>query len=125
MAKITTKQVHQNQITQYRTLEHHQILGYWCRTLGIKLQDLDRHPQIDDVILLIKFIQEYGKEFTPKQRIEVYLIWDSCYVKGRPLCKKYLKALNKLIHRLLQVRNIKARALSQARQKIKALKNHS
>jgi hypothetical protein len=125
MTRITTKQVQENQLIQHRTLEHHQILGYWCRTLGIKLQDLDRHPQIDDVILLIKFIQEYEKEFTPKQRIYVYVIWDWCYTKCKPLTKKYLKALTKIIYRIHQVRNLKAQATHKARQKIKALYRNS
>jgi GTPase involved in cell partitioning and DNA repair len=104
-------------------LEH--LTNYWCKTLGIKAEDLTRHPQIDDVILLIKFIQEYEKELTPKQRVYVYIMWDWCYKKYNPLSKKYLKALTKIIHRLQQVRNLKATASKKARQKIKALYQHT
>jgi hypothetical protein len=98
------------------------VTNYWCRTLGIHSVDLHKHPQIDDVILLIKFLQEYEKEFTPKQRIYSYIIWDWCYNKRKPLTKKYLKALEKIIYRLHQVRKYKAQAKKQLRNKIKALR---
>ena len=96
------------------------VTNYWCRTLGIHNKDLHTHPQIDDVILLIKFIQEYEKEFTPKQRIHVYVIWDWCYTKRQVHTKKYLKALEKIIYRLHQVRKYKSQATARARKKIKA-----
>lgn len=99
------------------------ITNYWCRTLGIKSKDLHTHPQMDDVVLLIKFLEEYEKEFTPKQRIHVYLMWESCYNHRKPLSKKYLKALAKIINQIHEKRNIKIKALKKARQKIKALKN--
>lgn len=98
------------------------VTNYWCRTLGIHSKDLETHPQIDDVILLIKFIQEYGKEFTPKQRVYVYVIWDWCYNKRKPLSKKYLKALTKIGHNLNHIRKEKQKHKQQARQKIKALR---
>jgi hypothetical protein len=102
-----------------------QVTNYWCRTLGIHSRDLDTHPQIDDVIILINFIQEYEKEFTPKQRILVYIIWDWCYSKRKPLTRKYLKALEKTIYKLQQIRNLKLKATVKARNKIKALYRNS
>ena len=107
---------------QFSHSELEPLTNYWCKTLGIKANDLTQHPQIDDVILLIKFINEYEKEFTPKQRVYVYIMWDSCYIKYKPLSEKYLKALTKLIHRLQQVRNLKTKHKQKARQKIKALR---
>lgn len=98
------------------------VTNYWCRTLGIHYQDLTSHPHIDDVILLIKFIQEYQKEFKAKQRVEVHLIWHSCYNNKKPLGKKYLKALQHIGNKIHQVRNYRAKATQQARQKIKALR---
>lgn len=101
------------------------VTNYWCRTLGIHSEDLTKHPQIDDVILLIKFLQEYEKELTPKQRVHIHIIWDWCYRQKKPLTKKYLKAIEKVIYRLHQVRNLKAQATRKARQKIKALYRNS
>lgn len=96
------------------------VTNYWCRTLGIHNKDLHTHPQIDDVILLIKFIQEYQKEFTPRQRVYVYIIWDSCYTKRKALSKKYLRALETIIYRIKQIRNIKLKNIQKARKKLKA-----
>jgi hypothetical protein len=104
-------------------LEH--LTNYWCRILGIHSKDLIAHPQIDDVILLIKFIKEFQKEFTPKQRVYVYIMWDWCYTKRKPLSNKYLKALTKIIYRLQQIRKLKTKANKRVRQKIKALYHHS
>ena len=122
---MTAKQIEQSQLSLQQQLEHNQLLGYWAKTIGITLNDLNHHPQIDDVILLIKFIKEYNNEFTPKQRIQVFVIWDWCYQKKKPLSKKYLKALTKLVFRLQQIRNIRLQAKLKARKKIKALKTNT
>ena len=112
------------------------VTNYWVRTLGIHSRDLGcgyqrtaegkikdnqaSHPQIDDVIILIKFIQEYQRDFTAKQRVYVYIMWDWCYIKRRPLTKKYLKALEKTIYVIRHTRNLKAQAHKQSRQRLKA-----
>lgn len=101
------------------------VTNYWCRTKGIHSKDLEKHPQIDDVILLIKFIEEYQKEFKAKQRLEVYLIWHSCYNNKKPLGKKYLKALLHIGQSLNHIRNLKAQHKQKARQKIKALRKQT
>jgi hypothetical protein len=98
------------------------VTNYWCRTIGIRSEDLTTHPQIDDVVLLVKFIQEYHSEFSNKQRMSVYIIWDSCYYKRKPLGKKYLKALQQLGEKLNHIRNLKAQHKQTLRQKIKSLR---
>lgn len=104
----------------HKEIEHY--TNYWCRSKGIYYQDLTHHPQIDDVVLLISFIEEYQRDFKAKQRVEVFLIWDSCYNKRKPLGKKYLKALEKIGNNLNYIRNLKEKHKQQARQKIKALR---
>jgi hypothetical protein len=101
------------------------VTNYWCRTLGIHNTDLHTHPQMDDVVLLVKFIQEYEKEFTPKHRIQLYIIWDWCYNKRKPLTKKYLKALERTIYSIRHIRNLKARSVKRARRKIKAMNQNT
>lgn len=98
------------------------VTNYWCRAQGIHYQELTTHPQIDDVVLLIKFVQEYSKEFNAKQRVEVHIIWDSCYNKRKPLGKKYLKALAAIGEKLNYIRNLKQQAKVKARKRIKALR---
>jgi hypothetical protein len=102
----------------HEEVEH--LTRYWCRTQGIHYQDLQAHPQIDDVIILIKFIEEYQKEFKAKHRVQVYLLWDSCYKKRRPLKKKHLNQLLGIGERINYVRNLRLQARDLARQKIKA-----
>ena len=98
------------------------VTNYWCRTQGIHYQDLTTHPQIDDVIMLIKFIEEYQRDFTAKQRVELHLIWHSCYNNKKPLGKRYLKALTHIGQRITQIRHHKAQYLVKARERIKALR---
>jgi hypothetical protein len=98
------------------------LANYWCRTQGIRYCDLLQHPQIDDAIILIKFINEYQKEFKAKQRVEVYIYWDWCYTKRRPLKAKHLKSILAIGNKLEHIRAIKARVKAQARQQIKALR---
>jgi hypothetical protein len=96
------------------------VTRYWCRTQGIYYQDLTDHPQIDDVILLVNFIEEYQKDFKAKHRVQIYLYWDWCYKNRRPLQKKQLKDLLGIGERINYIRNLKQKKLNQSRQKIKA-----
>ena len=98
------------------------VANYWCRTKGIHYQDLTQHRQIDDVVILVNFIEEYQKDFTAKQRVELHLIWHSCYTNNKPLGTKYLKALLHVGERINHIRNSKAKAKQKARAKIKALR---
>ena len=98
------------------------VTNYWCRTKGIHYQDLTQHRQIDDVVLLVNFIEEYQKDFSAKQRVELHLIWHSCYTNNKPLGTKYLKALLHVGERINHIRNSKAQARQIARNKIKALR---
>jgi hypothetical protein len=102
----------------HEELEH--LTNYWCKTLGIHSKDLLKHPYIDDVILLIKFIKEYQTEFKAKHRLSVYLLWDLCYKKRKPLQKKHLNQILGIGERLNYVRNIKNNHIKEVRQKIKA-----
>jgi hypothetical protein len=105
---------------EFSNSELNHLTNYWCRTLGIHSKDLVEHPQADDVVLLVNFIKEYEKEFTPKQRIYVYIIWDWCYKQRKPLTRKYLKALEKIIYNIRHIRNLKSKATKKARAKLQA-----
>jgi hypothetical protein len=103
-----------------RELEH--LTNYWCKTLGIHSQDLTRHHCIDDVILLIKFIDEYSQEFKAKHRVQIHIMWDLCYNKQKSLTNHQLKQLLGIGNKLEHIRSIKAASNNQSRQKIKALR---
>ena len=92
------------------------LTNYWCRTLGIHSKDLGcgvkhtdkgiiidnqaSHPQIDDVILMIKFIKEFRKYFNNDDRIASFVIWDWCYTKRLPLKKRHFKRLLNIGNRI-------------------------
>ena len=107
---------------QFTHSETTHLTRYWCRTLGIRDEDLTRHPQIDDVIILIKFINEFEQDFKARHRLQIYMMWDSCYKNRRPLGNHDLEQLLGIGKRMQYVRQQKAATKQQARNKIKALR---
>lgn len=100
------------------------VTNYWCRTIGIHNNDLDSHPQMDDVILLIKFIKEFSRQFNNDDRIATYVIWDWCYNKRLPLRKKQMKRLLNIGQRIRRKNFFKQAELDKTRQKIRTLTSH-
>jgi len=115
------------------------LTNYWCRTLGIHSKDLGcgiktsdkgikidnqaSHPQIDDVILLIKFIKEFNRQFNNDDRIATHMMWQWCYTKKLPLKNGHFKRLTNIGTRIRRKRFFKQAELEKARQTIKASKN--
>jgi hypothetical protein len=97
------------------------VTNYWCRTIGIHNNDLDTHPQMDDVILLIKFIREFSQQFNNDDRIATYVIWDWCYNKRLPIRRKQFKRLLNIGQRIRRKNFFKQAELNKARQKIRTL----
>jgi hypothetical protein len=111
----------------------------WCKELGIKSADLgcqyrigedgkvykevQAHPQIDDVILLIKFLQEYLDDLIPTKRVYLHIIWNWVYTQKKPLTKRHLKNLHKLTIKMNNLRYNKGKRWEKQRQRIKAFKN--
>jgi hypothetical protein len=80
----------------YKEREQEQLIGYWAKTIGISKQVLDKHPCIDDIILLMRF-----REATPrlsKYNYKLYRrIYDSVYTGRIPLKQKQLQALERIV----------------------------
>lgn len=104
----------------HEEVEH--LTRYWCRTLGIHLKDIEAHPQIDDVIILIKFLQEYLQELKESKRIHLHILWDWVYTQKKALTKKQSKQLTRLIHQLEATRYHKNRRLDEKRNKIRQIR---
>jgi len=100
----------------HEELEH--LTRYWCRTQGIHDKDLLKHPQIDDVIILVRVIQEYFQELTASKRIHLHILWDWVYRQKKPLTKRQCKQLTRLIHQLENIRYHRQQNLIKARDKI-------
>jgi hypothetical protein len=115
------------------------LTNYWCRTLGIHSKDLgcgikftntgieldsqSTHAQIDDVIVLIKFLQEYLNELPNSHRIRLHTLWHWVYTEKKTLTKRNHRQLKRLTRQLENRRFQKQQAKQKAREKIKALKN--
>ena len=67
--------------------------NWWCRSIGIRSNDIDSHPQIDDVILLIRWHQECWLDSSKIERGIWSGYWSAVYHKQLPLKAKALKKL--------------------------------
>ena len=90
----------------------------WCRSVGIKSRDLTKHPQIDDVIILVKFHQEFWFDLDKTQRGVWAALWSWVYHKQFSLKAKHL---NKLANITASVIGRRSKA-EKTRQHIKALR---
>ena len=102
----------------HEELEH--LTNYWCRTLGIHSKDLIYHPQIDDVVILVKVLKEYFNELTASKRIHLHILWDWVYRQKKALTKRQCKQLTRLIHQLENIRHHRKHTQEKLRQKIKS-----
>lgn len=86
------------ELKQYQAQQAHeqeQLVGYWIKRMGISKKDLDSHPQIDDVMLLIKFRTEFWDMNTHfKKTFE--RTWNWVYKNKMPLKRKHLNNLNRI-----------------------------
>lgn len=88
-------------------------IGRWLRGHGITLQDLDNHPRIDDVILLINIRQSLWTVMTKEEQASWGGYWNSvCYNKN----KLKLKAL-KLFENIAQEIIVRQQRIHQIRLK--------
>lgn len=101
----------------HQEIEH--LTRYWCRTLGIHSKDIDQHPQIDDVIILIKVLKEYLNELQDSKRLHLAILWDWVYKQKKALTQRQCKQLTRLIYRLEATRYHKKLRLDKKRRKIR------
>jgi hypothetical protein len=104
---------------QTQKLEQEQLIGYWIKSYGITKKDLDNHPQIDDLMLLIKFRAEFwDMNKTLKKKFD--RSWDWVYNHRMSLKKNHLNNLSqigKIILRWRNTRQEKTQLIQAFRQK--------
>lgn len=96
MAKINLKQIEQNRLSQVQAFEQSQFVGYWAKTKGITQKDLTDHPQIDDVILLVKWRDVMWDKLNPAEQAVWGAYWGYTYSKRKPLKRKSLDKLEQI-----------------------------
>jgi hypothetical protein len=122
-------------VAEFRTLE----LVEWCNRHGIRSRDLgcsskfddngrlvmnlNPHPQIDDVMILVKWRDAIKDIWTKSEQKTFELIWQWCYHNALPLKKKHLKALEFTYIKATERASIKASKKAKAINKIKAQRN--
>jgi hypothetical protein len=84
--------------------EQEQLLGYWIKRYGITRKDLDSHPQINDLMLLIRFRAEFWDMNNYLKR-KFERSWDWVYNHKMPLKKNHLNNLTTIGKTVIKWRN--------------------
>ena len=74
-------------------ITQNQMIGYWAKSKGISLKDLEGHKHIDDVILLLKIKDALGPQMSKSELASWGGIWSSVYVKRKKISKNGLRIL--------------------------------
>jgi hypothetical protein len=99
-----------------------QVTNYWCRTKGIHSKDLDTHPQIDDVMLLLKYRDSMWDILAANQKAYWGSIWGRTYNYKLPLRNQHLQALERITIKAFETRQQVEAKKAIARIKIKQLR---
>jgi hypothetical protein len=75
-------------------------IGRWLRSRGIDVQDLDSHPRIDDIILLINIRQSLWTVMNNSEQASWGGYWDSVYKKKNALKNKALIKFEKIAEQI-------------------------
>jgi hypothetical protein len=80
-----------------RTNQRHQWdIGRWLRSHGVTVQDLDTHPRIPDVILLINIRTNLWHAMNSSEQAVWGAYWSIVYHKRRPLNHKALTKFERI-----------------------------
>lgn len=83
--------------------EKNHYTNLWCRSMGFRSKDLDTHPQIDDVVLLINWKKEFWD--CPKfWKPTINNIWSYVYKHSMPLKNSHLRQLSKITKGIIKWR---------------------
>lgn len=94
-------------------------IARWLRQHGVTLQDLDTHPQITDIVLLINIRQQLWHSMTASEQATWGAYWSVVYTRRLPLNNKAFRKFE-LITQLNQLRHatIKSLRIGSAKQNI-------
>ena len=98
------------------------VTNYWCRTKGIKSSDLETHPQMDDVILLVTYRDAMWKQLNRSEQAHWGALWDWCYYRKFALKKKHLTKLELITQQASERYKAQQIAFNKARDRIYQLR---
>ena len=99
-----------------------QVTNYWCRTKGIHSSDLDTHPQIEDVMILLKYRDAMWQKLNKSEQAHWGAIWDWTYHRKYPLKNKHISKLELITLQAEQRHVNQLIEAAKARQKIRQLR---
>ena len=89
-------------------------IGPWLRKKGMKVADLDTHPQIDNLIALITIRDELWSAMTHREQCSWGKYWDLVYQYRYPLTNKFWNKFQRIAqnidnrqHTRQQIENIR------------------
>jgi len=107
--KIDLYNNHHAYITQQR---QDWDIGRWLKGHGVTVKDLDKHPRIDDVVLMINIRQEFWHAMNKHEQGVWAGYWSTVYTKRKPLHAKALRKFKNIIQQVRQ-RKLKIQILRQ------------
>jgi hypothetical protein len=69
-------------------------IGPWLRKKGMTVKDLDSHPQVDDLIILINIRDQLWYAMTHREQCSWGKYWDLVYQYQYPLTQKFWNKFN-------------------------------
>jgi len=73
-------------------------IGPWLLKKGMRVKDLDTHPQIDDLITLITIREQLWYAMTHREQCSWGKYWDMTYQYKYPLTQKFWNKFAKVAH---------------------------
>ena len=71
-----------------KELEHY--TNFWCRQKGIHAKDLESHPQVGDVVILVRFRDNLWNELEKAEQGVWAALWSWTYTSKFTLKAKHL-----------------------------------
>jgi hypothetical protein len=90
--------------------------NWWCRSKGISANDLSKHKQIDDVMLLLHISEEFKSNFNLSEQSTWGALWDWTYHRSYPLKAKHKLKLETICTQALVRRQQKQNQIEKIRQ---------
>ena len=82
-----------NNIMNGQDQEQQQLIGYWLKSRGLTLKDLEKHKCIDDLILLLNIKQQLHNLFNQSEHAHWGALWNIVHKSKRRLRNKHLDKL--------------------------------
>lgn len=87
-------------------------IGRWLKSHGVTVTDLDKHPRIDDIVLLINIRQSLWTSMTASEQATWGAYWNIVYNKRKPLKPKALTKFEHITQQIKQ-RQLKIQIIRQ------------